>query len=94
MPRFESLTFRQLTNTSEFGCISKLAYFFAKKAIRRIIFKNRKKRKIYKPELVKSSIDYRWPGWVQQVENAGLIRFLSKKVAHQIMQLVKDSLGG
>ena len=35
---------------------------------------------------------YRWPGWIERMNNAGLTRSMSKKGVHQTMQLVKHSL--
>lgn len=35
---------------------------------------------------------YRWPGWIERLENAGLTRSMLKKAVLQITQPVKDSL--
>ncbi len=37
---------------------------------------------------------YRWPGWIERMENAGLTRSMSKKVVLQTTQLVKDFSAG
>jgi len=34
---------------------------------------------------------YRWPGWIKIMEDAGLIRSMSKKAVHRTILLVRDS---